>query len=397
MCVHKGKLPCDMTTGRDVLHELGIDACHSDQLVKWPRMEAETPMKPCDATEKKPFHVEDSSRTMNEATRMSRILDSKHAPADLHKTAQENDNLTPEQKVQFESLLDKWDHLFDGTPGAWQGDPCHTQLRDDAEPHHARPCTAPQACKCTLHSEVDRLCKTGVPKKANHSEWAFPSFVAPKKDKTARFINGLRELDERIKRMNCPLPKTQDLLLKLQGFQWAVAPDLNMGCCHVLLDADSRKLCTMTFPWGKHEMQALPMCLCNSPDVFQEKMSILMTDFEFVRACIDDLLVCTEGTFEEHLEHLNKVLQRLADAWLQINAKKSAFFQTESECLGCWITREGVQPQPKKVQAILNIAPPKTQTNSHSFVGLVNCHRDSWIRRSDVLAPLSVSTGKGAK
>ena len=335
--MRKGKTPCDMTTGRDLSHKPGIDACHSNQLVKWPRMEAEAPMKPHDANEKSLFHVEGSSRMMNEATRMSRILDSKHAPADLHKTAQENDNLAPEQKVQFESLLDKWDQLFDGAPGARQGDPCHTQLREDAEPCHAEPCAMPQACEHALRAEAERLCKTGVSKKASRSEWAFPSFIAPKKDKTAQLIDDLHKLNKRIERAPCPLPKTQDLLLKLQGFQWAAALDLNMGRCRTRRDADLRKLCAMMLPWGKHEMQALPMGLCNSPDAFQEKMSIPMTDFELVRARIDGLLACAKGTFEDHLEHLNEVFQQLTGAGLEINAKKPAFFQTESECLGCWI------------------------------------------------------------
>ena len=324
------------------------------------------------------------------------VADAKCSPADLHATAQDNDNLTDAEKVRFENLLNQWADLFDGTLGVWQGDPHHMQLRDDAEPHHAKPCTVPQAHEQTLRNEVERLCKTGVLKRANRSEWAFPSFIVPKKDKTVRFINDLRESNKRTKRMPCPLPKTQDLLLKLQGFQWAAAPDLNMGCCHIRLDADSRKLCTMTFPWGKYEMQSLPMGLSDSPDMFQEKMSMLMNDFEFVRAHVDDLLVTSNGTFEEHLEHLAKVFKRLTEAGLKANARKSSFFQSELECLGCWIAREGIQPQPKKVQAMLNVAPPKNKTALRSFIGLVNYRRDSWTRRSDVLAPLSALSGKNS-
>ena len=51
-------------------------------------------------------------------------------------------------------------------------------------------------------------------------------------------------------------------------------------------------------PWGKYEYQRLPMGLCNSPDIFQEHMSELMCDLEYVRAYIDNLLVVTKGFFE---------------------------------------------------------------------------------------------------
>ena len=65
--------------------------------------------------------------------------------------------------------------------------------------------------------EIDRLCKLGVLKKVNRSEWAAPSFVIPKKDGIVRFISDFRELNERIKRKPFPIPKIQDMLLKLEA------------------------------------------------------------------------------------------------------------------------------------------------------------------------------------
>ena len=72
--------------------------------------------------------------------------------------------------------------------------------------------------------------------------------------KTVRFINNFRELNKRIKRTPFPIPKISDMLLKLEGFQWATSLDLNMGYYHVRLHPESAKLCTLIFPWGKYEM-----------------------------------------------------------------------------------------------------------------------------------------------
>ena len=80
------------------------------------------------------------------------------------------------------------------------------------------------------------------------------------------------------------------------------------------------------------------MGLCNSPDIFQEKMSELMEGLEFVRTYIDDLLCLTKGSFEDHLEKLERVLSRLQKAGLKVNANKSFFAQTKLEYLGYWIT-----------------------------------------------------------
>jgi hypothetical protein len=106
------------------------------------------------------------------------------------------------------------------------------------------------------------------------------------------------------------------MLQKLEGFQYATSSDLNMGYYHILLTPNASRLCTMVLPWGKYEYLRLPMGLRNSPDIFQEKMSELMQGLEFARAYIDDLLVVTQGDFTQHLDHLEKVLTRLAAAGL---------------------------------------------------------------------------------
>ena len=57
--------------------------------------------------------------------------------------------------------------------------------------------------------------------------------------------------------------------------------------------------------------------------------------------------------------------------------------------LGYWITREGIQPKTKKVQAILEISPPSKRKELKKFLGMVNYYRDMWPRRSEILAPLT--------
>jgi Reverse transcriptase (RNA-dependent DNA polymerase) len=99
------------------------------------------------------------------------------------------------------------------------------------------------------------------------------------------------------------------MLLNLEGFQYATSLDLNMGYYHIELNPDSKKYCTIVMPFGKYEYQRIPMGLCNSPDIFQEKMSKLMEGLDFVRTYIDDLLIITKESFDDHLEKLDLVLQ----------------------------------------------------------------------------------------
>ena len=385
----------DMIIGRDMSEFLEIDLKFSNQTVEWGT--ATMPFKDPDASILDSYHIDDPDGLQDEHDRIKKILDAKYDAADLEQVCKDQCHLNEEQQKKLHDLLDTYSQLFDGTLGKWTGSEVNLELKPDATPCHARAYPVPRCHERTLRSEVERLCRIGVLKKVNRSEWAAPSFIIPKKDGTVRFINDFRELNKRIRRKPFPIPNIQDMLLGLEGFQWATSLDLNMGYYHIELSPDSKRLCTVVFPFGKYEMQRLPMGLCNSPDLFQEKMSELMDGLEFVRTYIDDLLCLTKGSFEDHLEKLERVFIRLQQAGLKVNAVKSFFARTELEYLGYWITREGIKPVDKKVQAVLRIAEPKNRKELRSFIGVVNYYRDMWIRRSHILAPLAQLTSKSTK
>ncbi len=126
-----------------------------------------------------------------------------------------------------------------------------------------------------------------------------------------------------------------------------------------------------------------------SADIFQAQMMDLMSSLEYVRAYIDDLLIITRGTLDDHIEKIEIVLARLRDAGLKVNAAKSFFCTHEIEYLGYILTREGIKPQNKKVQAILALNPPNSVKELRHFLGMVQYYRDMWVKRSEMLAPLS--------
>ena len=313
----------DMIIGRDLLEDLGIDLKFSSQTVEWD--DSELPFKESDAVPEIAYHIRDSPALDDATERLKNILDAKYEAADLEQICREADYLSTDEQDKLIALLRKYETLFDGTLGQWNGEPYEIDLQPDAKPYHAKAFPIPRVHMETLKLEVQRLCEAGVLKKVNRSEWAAPTFIIPKKDGSVRFISDFRELNKRIKRKPYPIPKIQDLMLKLEGFMYATSLDLNMGYYHIELNPDSKKYCTIVLPFGKFEYQRLPMGLSNSPDIFQEKMSQLMEDLEFVRAYIDDLLITSSSTFEDHLEKLELVLQRLRQAGLKVNANKSFF------------------------------------------------------------------------
>jgi hypothetical protein len=89
------------------------------------------------------------------------------------------------------------------------------------------------------------------------------------------------------------------------------------------------------------------------------------------------------------LQKLAIVFKWLEHANFCANLHKCFFAQEELEYLGYWLTRRGLQPQPKKVEAISRLTPPKMKHQLQHFLGMVNFHCNMWRMRSHKLAPLS--------
>ena len=393
----------DMIIGRDMMHSLGINLLFDTAEISWDN--AKVHMQPPEVLqgnwketlEQELLFAHDPDTT--DAERIQSIIESKYCQADLKKIVEECTHLDGDEQKQLLRLLQKFEDLFDGTLGTWKTDPIQLELKDpNVKPYHAKPYPVPHSQEKRLKDEIKRLCEYGVLRKINNSEWACPMFTISKPDGSLRSLADLREVNKVIKRKPFPLPKITDMLQKLEGFMYATSLDLNMGYYHMMLTPFSSRLCTIVLPWGKYEYCRLPMGLSISPDIFQEKMSELMSGLEFARAYLDDLLIIsTETGFDMHLTKLEQVLTRLQQAGLKINAVKSFFARTNLEYLGYNISREGLRPSQKKVEAILQIKAPTTRKQLRRFIGMVNYYRDMWPQRSHLLAPLTAMTSAKVK
>ena len=91
---------------------------------------------------------------------------------------------------------------------------------------------------------------------------------------------------------------------------------------------------------------------------------------EFVLFYVDDLLIYSK-TEEGHLKHIKLVFQKFREAGLKLKLSKCSFFKLQIEYLGHLISHKGIKPLPDKVQAILNLRPPKNITQTKHILGLI--------------------------
>ena len=108
-------------------------------------------------------------------------------------------------------------------------------------------------------------------------------------------------------------------------------------------------------------------------------------------------MIITKGDWYDHLEKLELTLKNLKDNGLKCNVEESFFGQTEMEYLGFWVTWTGIRPINKKLEAIVNMKPPKNTKEVHTFIGIVNYYRDMWSKRSHLLNTLTALTSHKVK
>ena len=101
-------------------------------------------------------------------------------------------------------------------------------------------------------------------------------------------------------------------------------------------------------------------------------MSELFIGLDTVCVYIDELLHVTKGSWKEHLSILEEMLTRLQKAGLKVNASKSCFGSHKFDYLGYHVTREGIMPIPKKVEAIQALSVPRTRKQSRQFIVMIN-------------------------
>jgi hypothetical protein len=350
---------CHMMTGRDLSEQLPLDVKFSDQTLTW--QEVTIPMKTVDESDAQNTNeiVEQCHQTghTNDVTRRTmQILDASYEKADLSDIMSKCTCLSKEEeRTALLKLLLGHKDSFDGTLGTWNGPETAFKMNKDAAPYFAQPFRVPQMHEKTMKVEIDRLVKLSVLEWTAANEWAAPAFIIPKKNGSVRCVSDFGKLNSWLQRAPCPMPKTHDLPHKLEGFMCAASLDLNMGCCHIKLNPDGQKHCTVIMQWGCLSCLRLPMGISSSADTFQERMTELMRGLEFFRVCTDDVLLVSKTTFLNHLFEPDEVLRRMRLAGLKINAKKSFFAKDKLEHLGHWVTREGIQPMPKKADAMMHL------------------------------------------
>ena len=248
-----------------------------------------------------------------------------------------------------------------------------------------------------VKSHIQDLLAKGVVT-PSHSPYAAPVVVVRKKDGSIRLCVDYRRLNSKTVKDAYPLPRIEESFNALAGSKYFTTLDLASGYHQIAMDPKDQDKTAFTTPFGLFEYTRMPFGLTGAPATFQRLMNGVMSDFlfNFLLVYLDDLLIFSES-FDDHLQHLEKVLKKICDTGLKLNLEKCQLLRPEVSYLGHTISAKGVSCQDEKTEAVQRWPVPRTTKELRSFLGFAGYYRRFVKNYARVAGPLHQLANCNAK
>lgn len=238
-----------------------------------------------------------------------------------------------------------------------------------------------------LQHQVDYMLLHSIAEPSS-SSWSSPCLLAIKSDGSDRFCTDFRKVNNVTKPDCHPLPRMEDCVDNVGSAAYVSKLDLLKGYWQVPLTPRAQEISAFVTPDAFLQYKVMPFGVRNAPATFQRLVNRVLGGVPGCEAYLDDIVVHSVS-WDEHIEQLNLVFQRLAEANLTINLAKCEFAKATVVYLGKIVGGGAVKPVQAKIEAIASFPVPFTRRELQRFLGMAGYYRSFCKNFSAVAAPLT--------
>ena len=316
------------------------------------------------------------------------------------------DHLDPEQKRQAQEMLARRGlcmarHDKDIGLTDW------VEHRIELKPGCEEPAVEPQRSypawkKDVIDENIADLTEMQICSKASSAWRTFPVLARKKNSKgeweeAKRFCLDLRKLNEKTIKHSRLLHKVEDVVNAMKGAKYFTTIDLLGAYNQVNLAEDCRDYTAFIQPstGSQYRYQRMVFGLVNAGATFSHLADLVLAEFNYVTALayLDDIVIFS-ATWEDAVRDVEAILKRLELAGLKARPEKCVFFKDSVELLGHVVSKDGVSPDGRKVEAIKKWPTPDNACDLLSFLATANFYRRFIRDFSKIAAPLYKLTRK---
>ena len=179
----------------------------------------------------------------------------------------------------------------------------------------------------------------------------------------------MRRVNQAIQRERHPIPTVDEIMQSLNGSKIFSKLDLKWGYHQLELTPNSREITTFVTHCGLFRYKRLLFRVNSASKQYQyETQTALGIDGQ--ENISDDIIVHGKNE-EEQDAHLRRVMKRLRESGLTLNATKCQFSMDKLTFVGMVLSGNGISCAAEKVAAVTNARELQYTSETRSFLGLV--------------------------
>ena len=263
------------------------------------------------------------------------------------------------------------------------------ELLPGSKPVFKQPYKMPHAQQQTVKELVTEMKSLGVIEPSN-SPYSSPLILVKKKDGSTRPCVDYRALNLQIVPDRFPLADMSTILQSLGNATVFSSIDLFSSYWQLPLTDASKRMTAFSANQESWQFTVLPFGIKTAVPAFSRLMSAVLSGLlgEQALSYLDDVIVYGPDV-DSHFIMLGKVMKRFQEANLKIKLVKCQFFKKELCFLGNIVNKDGIKPDPKKLDTVKNYPVPTNLEQVRSFVGFVGFYRQYIDHFSQIASPLT--------